>query len=396
MTDVFTMNHMIRTGRRPVSRWCILLFTLWATVGAHVADSELPRYETKYYILCTDVPKEQAQEVGLRMTKMAEEYHARTRDFAGDIRTKLPFFLYQHSADYIAAGGMEGTAGLFDGHALYAVAGERLNDRTWHVVQHEGFHQFAAAVIGGARPMWIDEGLAEYFGEALFTGDGFVSGIVPQWRLKRLREEITGDKLLSVERMMDLSRDEWNGKIAIANYDQAWSMVHFLAHGENGKYRAALAAMMLDLSRGKEPEVAFADNFGSAAGFEQRWKQYWLKLPDDPTADLYVQATVARLTSYLARATAQKQTFSNYQDFRTAAISKMLKISVSDWLPDDLLLTAVADADDMIKAGDDFVLTTKPSPQIQCQLKNGQRCVGIFSLQHGQVLRVDARLTGRR
>ena len=203
------------------------------------APAELPRYETRYYILFTDVPTEQANEVALRMTKMAEEYHARTRDFAGEIHTKFPFYLYSHRDDYIANGGMTGTDGFYNGTVLSAVAGERLTDRTWHAVQHEGFHQFADAVIGGNRPTWIDEGLAEYFGEALFTGDGFVSGVVPPWRLKRLKEEINSGKLKSCDDLMSLSHADWNANITIPNYDQAWSMVHFLAHGDNGKYQRA-------------------------------------------------------------------------------------------------------------------------------------------------------------
>ena len=147
-----------------------MVFCLIVLLLAQFAHAEnpptLPRYETKYYILYTDIPPQKAQEVALRMSKMAEEYHNRTRDFAGVISTKFPFYLYRRYDDYVAAGGLKGTAGLFNGSALFAVAGERLDDRTWHVIQHEGFHQFAAAVIGGERPMWLNEGLAEYFGEA--------------------------------------------------------------------------------------------------------------------------------------------------------------------------------------------------------------------------------------
>jgi hypothetical protein len=378
-------------------RFILLLLTLTACTIARAGDVELQRYETKYYILYTDVPPDQAREAALRMSRMAEEYHVRTRDFSGEIRTKFPFYLYTHKEDYIAAGGMEGTAGFFNGHALYAtVGGEKLNDRTWHVVQHEGFHQFAAAVIGGERPMWLDEGLAEYFGEALFTGDGFISGVVPEWRLKRLRDEINHDKLLSIERMMNLSRDEWNGKIALANYDQAWSMVHFLAHGENDKYQRAFGAMMVELSHNKDPDAAFADNFGSATGFEERWKKFWLNLPDDVSSNQYTQATVARLTSFLARAVAQKQSFESFEQFRAVALSKKLKMSPDDWLPDELLLRALADADDLINGGAQFTLIAHPTPQIQCRLPSGKRFLGTFQLQRGLVLRADAKMTSQK
>ena len=56
--------------------------------------------------------------------------------------------------------------------------------------------------------------------------------------------------------MMQMSLDEWNAKLSIVNYDQGWSMVHFLIHGDGGKYRQAFGAFMLDLSRNRPWPVA--------------------------------------------------------------------------------------------------------------------------------------------
>src|SRR3954454_20869618 len=78
----------------------VLLFSITCCVRA---EPPLQRYETKYYILMTDVDREQAQEAAVRMTKMVDEYHLRTRDFAGAIRAKLPFYLYRSRADYVQA-----------------------------------------------------------------------------------------------------------------------------------------------------------------------------------------------------------------------------------------------------------------------------------------------------
>src|SRR5262249_18358568 len=136
---------------------------------------------------------------------------------------------------------------------------------------------------------------------------------------------------------------DWNHRLTVLNYDQAWSMIHFLARGENGKYQHALAAMMVELSKGRQADTAWNDNFGSADGFEQKWKKFWLNLPENPSDDLYAQATVARLTSFLARATAQKQIFASFDEFRSVAIAGKLKIAPADWLPNDLLGEALAD-----------------------------------------------------
>jgi hypothetical protein len=373
----------------------ILLLTFIVSTYA-IAQQPMQRFETKYYILYTDVPRDQALEAAVRMTKMAEEYHTRTRDFSGAVRFKFPFYLYLTREEYNNDGGREGTDGVFDGEKLRAFGGQKLNNRTWHVIQHEGFHQFAAAVIGGDRPVWINEGLAEYFGEALFTGDGFISGYIPAWRLKRVKEEIREKKFLPLDRMMKLSLEEWNAKIAVINYDQAWSMVHFLAHGENGKYQKALAAYMIDLSKNKPANRAWADNFGNPSGFEAKWQAWWMALAENPSADLDTQATVARLTSYLARGVSQKQTFNSFDEFRTAAQGGNLKMSQNDWLPAGMLSDALLDAEDLTKSGATWALVKNgSSQQIVCALADGRKVIGSYTLKNGLVVRADAKIEAR-
>jgi hypothetical protein len=55
-------------------------------------------------------------------------------------------------------------------------------------------------------------------------------------------------------------------------------------------------------------------------------------------------------------------------------------------------MTALSDAEDLSKAGAQWTLVSRPSPQIQCKLPSGARCVGSFELQRGIVVRADAKL----
>jgi hypothetical protein len=355
---------------------------------------ELPSFETRYYVVYTDVAPDDAREAAARMTVMAEEYARRTRDFSGAIRTKFPFYLVRRQDDYMALGGIEGSAGLFDGRWLVVHVPGRCDARTWHVLQHEGFHQFAAAVIGGDRPAWVNEGLAEYFGEALFTGDGYVCGVVPPWRLARVRQEIAEHQFRSLASMMHLSIEEWNANLSVVNYDEGWAMVHFLAHGDDGKYRRAFGQFMSDLGRHVPWPKAWAENFGTGPGFEDRWRTYWTSLPDHPTADLCAKATVATLTSFLARATAQRQTFDSFDELVAAAKAGRVSVPVDQWLPRKLLDDAVADAEDLRKEGGaEWSLSpvaTKKLPQVTCRLADGTRIVGRFALRNGRAEDVTA------
>jgi len=363
------------------------------------AVGSLVQFPTRYYDIHTDLTEIEAREAAVRMTKMAEEYHARTAEFSGQIDERLGFFLFRREQDYRAAGGIPGTAGVFDGRRLMAVAGEKLDARTWHVVQHEGFHQFAHSVIRGDMPIWVNEGLAEYFGEAIFTGDSFVSGAIPNWRLKRVKEAMTEGRFKTIEQMMTLTHPQWNAEMNINNYDQAWTMVQFLAHADGGKYQKPFGRFMTQLNQGRPWTTAWRDSFGSAEGFEKLWRAWWMSLEENPTDDLYARAAVETLTSFLARSTAQKQTFASFDEFTTSAADETLQASQEDWLPPSLIQETLVDVESRRKRDDVFTLApagpNTKQPMVVLQRADGRRVVGRFVLRAGRVQSIKVDTTTR-
>ncbi|MDB5172130.1 MAG: hypothetical protein JWN51_903 [Phycisphaerales bacterium] len=373
---------------------CVFTF-LPSLLGAQVVRKPgrtvMKTYETKYYIIHSDLPPDDVKEASLRMTKMAEEYHERTKGFSGAVRERLPFYLFSNRRDYYAAGGLPGSAGVFEFNdqesRLMAIAVDNENGGTWHVVQHEGFHQFAHAVIAGDLPPWLNEGIAEYFGEALFTGDGFVSGVIRPRRLAAIQQGINAGRFKHIPDMAAMSHAQWSFELSGDNYDQAWSMVHFLIHGENGKYRDSFSAVFVDIGRKKPWDEAWNKHLGSFNGMEEKWSKWWLDQPKNPTVDLYARATVSTLTSYLARATMQKQTFEDFDAFLKAANEGELKAATEDWLPPSLLKRAMKAVGE--DKGTKWALepdVTK-SPTIVAILKDGTRIVGGFprGLKPGKV-----------
>jgi len=239
------------------------------------SGSFLRTFETPYYTLHTDMPEADAREADLRMTRMFEEYQRRTSDFAGQVKKKFPFYLYRNKSDFLAAGAPTGAAGVYveaRGNSwLMAVAGERTTASTWHVVQHEGFHQFIRSAIQNDIPIWANEGLAEYFGESLWTGDGFVTGLIPPDRLEDVKAAIKNRTFKPFAQMMTMSDEQWGDKLEYSNYTQAWAMVHFLAHAENGKYQQPFIAFLNKVSHGVMPANAWNDIFGGdTVAFERR------------------------------------------------------------------------------------------------------------------------------
>ena len=375
---------------------CLLFLAVITGLVVQVhARAKLKTYKTKYYIIHTDLDTDGVQEAVVRMTAMADEYRRRTRGFSGKLRKRLPFYLFRNSKDYYAFGGLKGSAGVFMGGALMAIAGEKTSEQTWHIVQHEGFHQFAHATIGRDLPIWADEGMAEYFGQAIFTGDGFVVGVIPPRRLARLKKEIKENKIKSFSKMMTMTNRQWIKEMAPVNYDQAWSMIYFLIRAENGKYQKATTGFLKDISRGRPYLDAWTRNFGPKIKiFEKRWREYWLALPKNPTADLYDKAVAATLTSFFARAYSQRQKFKNADEFFQTARAGKLKAHKKDWLPPSLLTNALDKAG---KTGKWSIKATKGRPpKLICIRDDGKQFVGAFLLKSGRVSKVNVEIVEKK
>jgi hypothetical protein len=235
--------------------------------------------------------------------------------------------------------------------------------------------------------------------------------VVPEWRRQRIVKtfgaapEKPGDAgaresgigaFMPMHDMLYLSHADWNDSISLTNYDQAWSMVHFLVHADGGRYQKPFAAFLRAVSGGQAWEEAWQASIGPADGFEERWREYWLKLPPNPTDDLYAQASVRSLTLFLARAGGQGQAFADFPAVVRAADAGQIKLSERNWLPQSVLLSALSEAARLHRDGYRFSLRLpeptarngKSLPQIVCHPPDGAEIVGRFTLNSNGVPRI--------
>ena len=353
-----------------------------SAAGADRPKAALRTYQTRYYVIHTDLELDTVREAAARLTAMAEEYHRRTRGFAGVIRKRLGFYLFSNKADYHAAGGPVGSAGVYTGKALMAMAPKKYGDNVWRIVQHEGFHQFAHTVISRRLPVWVDEGLAEYFGHGIWTGDGFVTGVIPPGRLKRVKTMISSGQVMPFMDILMMKRKTWNSHLEMRNYDQAWSMVQFLVHAEEGKYRKALGAFISDIAAHRPWKQAFVNRFGrNVTDFQKRYSEWWLSLSKAPTADLYDKAVVQTLTSFLARAFARGRKFAAAEEFFRLAGEEKLKADSKQWLPPSLLVKALAQASRL----KEWSIVSGEQPALILTRADGVKFTGTFSLSSAGV-----------
>lgn len=354
-------------------------------------DKDLPErmkaVDTPEYTVYSDLPKPLLEEVVQRLERMVQEYRDRT-DFLSDARDtrKLPLYLFSNRADYTDRGGLKETAGFFDGERLLAYIGTRPDARAWHVIQHEAFHQYLAGKLGHEVPVWLNEGLAEYFGESMFTGDGFVSGVVPPWRLKRMQDNLKTDKMPSVAEMLAMPHERWNAQMRQENYDMAWSLVQFLAHGDDGKYQAAMVKYVQAARTERQAARAFAEIFGPASAVQERWREYWLQYPTEQSRQSFAIAAVQTVCSYVARAGLAKQNIRSMQQLEMLLANNELRQPRGDTLPTSLLAEYMQWAP---KLGV-WDLSPRGGMGVELTLDGGTRIKGRYALRNNKVESTEA------
>jgi len=365
----------------------LLLGQLAAAAGAAerkpaTRPTQLTTYQTQYYVICSDLDPQMVKEAAARLTAMARQCRRRTKGFSRVSPKPMPFYLFADRRDYYAAGGLAGSLGTFTPRGLMATAAEN-GKLDWRILQHEAFHQFAYQTISKELPVWLSEGLAEYFTEGIWTGDNFVTGLVPPGRLRRVQEMIRDNKLVPFRKMMLMSPAEWNADIQRRNYDQAWSMVHFLILADRGRYQKAFSQFVNDVAAHRPWEIAFQRRFGpDAASFQKKYARWWASLNRQDCTKKYCLAAVQTLTSFLARASARRQSFPDARAFLAAAREGRLRADPTQWLPPSLLADALKMAE---KSGTWTLKTTGPRLSMILTARDGTTFTGTFELRDGRV-----------
>jgi len=282
------MDRHIHIGARALAALALLL-TAVPSGRACAADGWHPfEYETKHYEVETDVSAEFARLVGAHMEEIHAEYARRFEDY-GRVRDRYKVAVYRSEGGYRDAvpSRVWGSTGVFmpSEELLAAHMGERTVEEVLRTLYHEGFHQFMFCAVSRECPVWLNEGLAEYFSEATWDGHGFVTGLVPTIRLHVVQQAVSQGAYVPFRELFALSPDKWlqnvqtDGRRANLYYCQAWSIVQFLVHAEGGRHAGMLNTFLREISEGTDQDEALRESFGTdVVGFERAWASYVMSL----------------------------------------------------------------------------------------------------------------------
>ena len=271
--------------------WVVAAVLLCAGVSA-MADQRA--FSSRYYQIHTDIDSSLAADLARRMDAMYDEYARRLQRYsANPQRPMVEAFLFSDQDDYMlfVGPGMRSTGGAFmpARNALTAVLAGQGRDTLRRTLQHEAFHQFAYNVIEQDLPTWLNEGIAQYFEEGLWVGNGFITGQIPPRRVRQLQADIKAGRLMDFEKFMKMSPDTWAMALksrsqsrGATQYNQAWAMVQYLlsANDPLGKPMRHRVVKMLDMIHdGKDADQAFAEAFSANyKGFNDRFLDWAGKL----------------------------------------------------------------------------------------------------------------------
>jgi hypothetical protein len=246
--------------------------------------------ETPHYSLRTDLGADIGQTIATQQEVLYRELHRRMgsikpRKMTGRFSV-LAVGTYERYLSEVGADG-QGSQGLYmPSSDLLAVWGpaERV-DMILEVLRHEGTHQFVGHFIGHNCPVWLNEGLAVFYEHGVFKEGRLDVGRVPARRIASLKEAIEKRNFIHLDRMLRMSNQDWLSAVhsgshgAGLQYDQAWSMVHFLAYGGGKKYQGPFLQYIYFVSRGRDSLTSWEKVFGANyANFEERWQEYILGL----------------------------------------------------------------------------------------------------------------------
>lgn len=264
-------------------------------------------FRSKHYRILSDLDPDETKLYAAHLDLMYEEYARRLAGIPQQA-PEIPFVLmFQRESDYLGVlrnrYGINGTGsgGMFfispAGAALAFFVEQLPRTRVLHVVQHEGFHQYAHSRFAGTLPPWVNEGLAEFFGEAIVVDGRVIVGQASPGAVASVKKAIETGTTVDFVRLLTMSGDQWNANVRAGNasvqYVQSWSMVQFLGWADGGRYQKPFEAYLRLLHSGTPSERAFVQAFGTndVASFERAWRDWAVNMK--PSA---FSAAAARIT----------------------------------------------------------------------------------------------------
>lgn len=207
------------------------------------------KFKTKYFSIESNLPEDILDD----WVMLLETYYKYFRDYWGIkispkvARKEKKVFLYRTRDDFFRANPdiPRGVLGYFSSHLgeLHIFYDKRNPELSQTVLFHEFNHLLTYLIEPDfSYPIWLNEGMAEYYGTADVNEKGkFTVGGQQDGRLVTIYKDKAEGRLLGVDELLLTERPAFTAR----EYAYAWSFCHFLM--ENTEYQKAFRAFFGNL-----------------------------------------------------------------------------------------------------------------------------------------------------
>jgi len=285
------------TGIAPLTALLILGAAL-LPIGPAAAAAKRISSPKGRYLIHTNLTSTETRLYGRHMDAVFAEYQRRFEHLGGGGGETMPLYLFRTQQQFVGFLGSHGiraqnTSGMFfvqpsvRGLATWT-QGKSLS-KTFAVLQHEGFHQFAHVYFGHGLPVWLNEGIAQYFEDGVFAKGKMELGIANGRRIETVRWALKNGKQIDFDDLLNMTDEQWKQRVVSGHesgsllYAQSWSIVFFLIHGEKGRYKKAFEDYLRQVADGVRNDDAFRSAFRTSdtAPFRRRWVKFAMQVKPD-------------------------------------------------------------------------------------------------------------------
>ncbi|MFN0244090.1 MAG: DUF1570 domain-containing protein [Planctomycetota bacterium] len=224
-------------------------------------------YKSEHYDVSSDISSQVCFRAATLLEKYYQKFNVHLKRIAKADKRRFPVYLFAGEAGYHAytkeliGRKVEHTAGLYSPIVKQLLIWNLPDmEEMLRTVRHEGFHQYFDQMVRHHPPIWLNEGLAQYYeGSKLVKGAWSDGELLPS-----CVETLRSTKLRPLKAFLWMKPRAFQDAATMSlNYAEAWAFVHLLLNG-TPEHRRRFDALMDGLVGGMDAEAALEKAFGDA------------------------------------------------------------------------------------------------------------------------------------
>jgi hypothetical protein len=149
----------------------------------------------------------------------------------------------------------------------------------WRTLAHEGFHQFLGYELGEQVPMWLNEGMAQYFETSDVVNGRLRPGLISTAKLRAAQYLVRSGRAPALAELIQMNRATFYANARVT-YPTSWALVYYLLNRDGANFRSSnFRRYLQDLKMQRDDIASFQRRFGrDSAQWQRDFERYILQL----------------------------------------------------------------------------------------------------------------------